>query len=253
MSWPCQLSLEVARGGSGRTGAVAAGTTSPVYCRTSTAGRSGAGRGPSTWTFGSQESQPGRYQLRSPSRRMASSASAIAMPKPISWKATSWPDAKPLKTTMMIAAAPVISRAVDATPWTIASGVSLVDAAEQEHLVVHREPEQHAEQEDRDPRVDPLDLGEAEQVGADALLEDEHEDPVGGADREEVDGDRGERDRDRPECEQEQEEAQRQHERDHDRQPAPVDRERVVRLGRRPADEHAIGSGAEGGRHVVVA
>ena len=95
---------------------------------------------------------------------VASSASAMAMPKPISWKATSWPVAKPAKTTMMIAAAPVISRAVEATPWTIAPAVSpvarpaFVDAAEQEHLVVHREPEQHAEQEDRHPRVDAFDL-----------------------------------------------------------------------------------------------
>ena len=36
--------------------------------------------------------------------------------------------AKPAKTTMMIAAAPVISRAVEATPWTIAPGVSPVAA-----------------------------------------------------------------------------------------------------------------------------
>ena len=57
---------------------------------------------------------------------VASSASATAIPKPISWKATSWPVAKPLKTTMMIAAAPVIRRAVEATPWTIAPAVSPV-------------------------------------------------------------------------------------------------------------------------------
>ena len=97
---------------------------------------------------------------------------------------------------------------------------ALVDAAEQEHLVVHREPEQHAEQEDRDPGVDALDLREAQQIGADALLEDEHEDPVGGADGQQVDGDRGQRDGDRPEREQQQHEAQREHEGDHDRQPA---------------------------------
>jgi hypothetical protein len=45
------------------------------------------------------------------------------IPKPISWKATSWPLTKPAKTTMMIAAAPVIRRAVDATPWAIARAV----------------------------------------------------------------------------------------------------------------------------------
>ncbi len=52
----------------------------------------------------------------------------MAIPKPISWKATSWPVAKPAKTTMMIAAAPAIRRAVDATPCTIAPGVSPVAA-----------------------------------------------------------------------------------------------------------------------------
>jgi hypothetical protein len=41
-------------------------------------------------------------------------------PKPISWKATSRPLAKSAKTTKTIVAAPVIRRAVEATPWTMA-------------------------------------------------------------------------------------------------------------------------------------
>src|SRR4051812_3150531 len=98
----------------------------------------GAGAGcASTWTLGSHVSQCGRYQLRSPSIPMiagmmtrrtmvASSSSATATPKPICWKDTSWPVAKPAKTTMMISAAPVISRAVEATPCTIPSWVSPV-------------------------------------------------------------------------------------------------------------------------------
>ena len=107
---------------------------------------------------------------------------------------------------MMIAAAPVMRRAVEETPWTIARGVAggrpaLVYATEQEHLVVHREPEQHAEQEDGHPRVDALDLREAQQIDPDALLEDEHEDPVGGADRQQVHDDGGQRNGDRPEGE----------------------------------------------------
>ena len=144
--------------------------------------------------------------------------------------------------------------AVDDRAGGVAGGApALVDAAEQEHLVVHREPEQHAEQEDGDPRVDALDLREAQQIGPDALLEDEHEDPVGGADGEQVDRDRGQRDRDRPEREQQEHEAQRQHEDDHDRQPAAVDREVVARLGRCAADEDAVRRRAERARDVLLA
>jgi hypothetical protein len=41
-------------------------------------------------------------------------------------------------------------------------GVALVDAAEQEHLVVHGQPEQHREQEQRYPGLDRVDLLQAE-------------------------------------------------------------------------------------------
>ena len=89
---------------------------------------------PTGWTLGSQVSQRGRYQLRSPSSPIAagmmtkrtivaSTSNATATPNPICWKDTSWPVAKPAKTTMMISAAPVIRRAVEATPWTIPSVV----------------------------------------------------------------------------------------------------------------------------------
>ena len=84
-------------------------------------------------------------------------------------------------------------------------------------------------------------------------LEHEHEDPVGRADGEQVDGDRGQRDRDRPEREHQEHEAQRQHEDDHDRQPAAVDREAVARLGGCAADEHAVRGLAERARDVFLA
>ena len=96
----------------------------------------------------------------------------------------------------MISAAPVISRAVerdaarDGFVGVASSGVALADPAEQEHLVVHGEPEEDREEEERDPRLDHVHLLEAEQVGAHTVLEDEHEEPVGGADREEVEQDR---------------------------------------------------------------
>jgi hypothetical protein len=54
---------------------------------------------------------------------VASTSSATATPKPICWKATSSPVAKPVKTTTMISAAPVISRAVELTPWMMPSVV----------------------------------------------------------------------------------------------------------------------------------
>ena len=57
---------------------------------------------------------------------VASSSSAIATPKPICWNITSFPAAKPAKTTTMISAAPVMIRAVDATPPTTASRVEPV-------------------------------------------------------------------------------------------------------------------------------
>ena len=52
---------------------------------------------------------------------VASIRSATATPKPICWNITSSPVAKPTKTTMMISAAPVISREVVRTPNATAS------------------------------------------------------------------------------------------------------------------------------------
>ena len=60
----------------------------------------------------------------------------------------------------MISAAPVIIRAVEPTPNATASvvssglGVALADPAEQEDVVVHREAEQDAEEEERHPGLD---------------------------------------------------------------------------------------------------
>ena len=89
----------------------------------------------------------------------------------------------PANTATMIAAAPVMMPAVEPTPKITASPVSprlvvaLADPAEQEDLVVHRETEEHAEHEQRQPGQDAFDLGETEQVRADTLLEDERHEP----------------------------------------------------------------------------
>jgi hypothetical protein len=99
----------------------------------------------------------------------------------------------------MISAAPVIMRAVEPIPNEIASVVSrvarepLTDAAEEEHLVIHGQPEEDGEEEERHPRLDHVDLLEAEEAGADALLKDEDEQSVRRADREQVERDRGRR------------------------------------------------------------
>ncbi len=44
------------------------------------------------------------------------------------------------------------------------SRVELPDAAEQEHVVVHREPEEHCEEEERHPGLDRVDVLEPEQL-----------------------------------------------------------------------------------------
>src|SRR5262245_54358562 len=93
------------------------------------------GRAPSIWMRGSHPSQLGRYQFQRPSRLIAlgsriertivaSIRSATATPNPICWNMISSPRAKPVKTAMMISAAPVMIRAVDATPKVTASVVS---------------------------------------------------------------------------------------------------------------------------------
>src|SRR5438067_3106158 len=75
----------------------------------------------------------------------------------------------------------------------------LPDPADDEDVVVHREAEQDHEQEQRRDGVDPGGGAEAEEALADAVLEDEHEHSVGGADREQVQHDRLDRDDDRAE------------------------------------------------------
>ena len=159
---------------------------------------------------------------------------------------------------MMISAAPVISRAVDPTPKMIACGgvargrVALADPTQQEDLVVHRQAEEHGEQEHGHPRLYPVDLAEAEEIGAHSLLEDEHQQPVRGANREQVDRDRRQRDDDRAEREGEQDQGESENEGDHDRQPVADQREEVAVLGRQPADQNSVRGIAEGLRHVLL-
>ena len=85
-------------------------------------------------------------------------------------------------------------------------------------MVVHGQPEEDGEQDEREPRLYRLDLLEPEQVSAYALLEHEHHQPVGGADREQVHDDRLDGNDDGAEDHQEQDEAHAEDEREDDGQ-----------------------------------
>ncbi|MEI2705481.1 MAG: hypothetical protein V9E89_09535 [Ilumatobacteraceae bacterium] len=79
----------------------------------------------------------------------------------------------------MISAALVIGRPVRAMPsghrsQRVASGlVTLADGRQQEQLVVHRQPEQQGKEEQGCPGIDEALVVDADQSGADAVLEHE--------------------------------------------------------------------------------
>ena len=113
-------------------------------------------------------------ELGSTTERMtvASSRSAMATPKPICWNITSFParEAGEDDDDDQRRAGDDPGRRRDASDDRVARRarrvVPLLDPAHQEHLVVHRQPEQHREEEERNPRVDHVRVLEAEQAGA---------------------------------------------------------------------------------------
>ncbi len=108
----------------------------------------------------------------------------------------------------------------------------LAHPRDHEHLVVHREPEEHREQEDRHPSLH-LARTQAREMVADAPLEEDDEQPVDGGDGEGVEQDRLERDHERPER-PEQHEVRREQRRQHDPRKGVVGRvEEVDSLRRR--------------------
>ena len=60
---------------------------------------------------------------------------------------------------------------------TVATGqvIVLANAAEQEDVVIHAEPEEHREEQDRDPRFHHGRAVETEDVDQEALLENQHQ------------------------------------------------------------------------------
>ena len=95
----------------------------------------------------------------------------------------------------------------------------LADARQQEHLVVHRQAENDGEDDHRHVGLDGDGAADAEQARAPAPLEDGDDDPVGGADRQEVEQRRLEREHQAAERRQQQQERRQEDDADDDRQP----------------------------------
>ena len=118
---------------------------------------------------------------------VASSSTATARPTPICLMSSVESVAKIANTATITSAALVTVLAVVRMPRSTASSVEqpavdeLADPAEDEHVVVHREAEQHREQEERQPGDDAAVRVEAEQALQVAVLEDPDEHAVGGA------------------------------------------------------------------------
>ena len=122
----------------------------------------------------------------------------------------------------------------------------LLCGGEQEDGVVHRDREDHREEEDGSPGVDEALRLEAEQAGAVAVLEDQAGDSEGGADGEQVGEDADGGDHGGLECDQEEEEAEAEDDADHERGLGREGLFEVVVLGGCTADEHPGGErGAE--------
>ena len=123
------------------------------------------------------------------------------------------------------------------TAWLRVAGlvVGLAHPREHEHLVVHREAEQEGEDHQRDPGDDRLcRLHVPDRLRAVSLLEDEDDDPVGGAERDEVE-DRGlQRQHERAEGAREQDQREQEHEAEHVGEVRVDGADEVAFLGRRP-------------------
>ena len=156
---------------------------------------------------------------------VASIRIATARPTPISLKSMKERVANTLNTrTITIAALVTVpARAGDALADRVLGGhapvVQLPDPGQDEHVVVHREPEQDHEQEQGQPVGDAAVGLEAEQLLAPAVLEHQDQHAVGSADGEQVEDDRLDRDHDRAERDQHQQERQPEHEGEHQRHP----------------------------------
>jgi hypothetical protein len=94
-------------------------------------------------------------------------------------------------------------------PGSGAVGVGFAHPGHQEDLIVHGQPEQDPDGDDRDEADDRRGLADAEQVGAEAVLEDADHGADGGSDGEQEPTDGGEWDEQRPERDRQQHEGER--------------------------------------------
>ena len=179
----------------------------------------------------------GSVQARSPSSVITAGATtmrttstsiriAAARPRPIVLTTTSGSETKPRKTLGHDHAGgeddPADARHARTTLCCgpRAAQVLLADPRLQEDVVVHRQPEEDREHEQRDERDDRDLAVDAEQARPRAALEDEHDDAVGGGDREQVEGGGDERHPERAEHRHQQQDAEPDDQRDEERQPA---------------------------------
>ena len=162
----------------------------------------------------------------------------------------------------MIKAAALTTRPVWASPSDTARRLSprashdFAHARDEEDLVVHREAEEHGEEEDRHPALDLRDAIEAEHVGPDAEAEDHDEQSVGGGDGDGVECHGHQREHEGPEGAQQHEIGEREHEQDDPGKRSVDAAEEVGPLSRRTADVDAeagreAGSGKEPGADLV--
>ena len=212
---------------------------------------------------------PGSHQLQWPNSFIAVGTSsertivtsiriAAARAKPNCCSPTIDPATNPMNAANMIRPAAVTSRPVFSRPTTTASSFEapvvplLAHPADEEHLVVHREAEEHREQHHRDPALDLVVRDQAERL-APAPLEDDDEQPVRRADREAVEDDRLERQEQRAEGPHEQDVRGEQHREHEPREPAVGEVEEVLAARRAAAGDDGHARGEAGGRDDVAA
>ena len=123
---------------------------------------------------------------------VASISTARAVPTPSSLISVIWEVAKAPIATAKSRAAAVTIRPVRWRPTATASlrvqavVVGLLDAGQEEHRVVGGEAERHGPQQDRLGQVQGADAVVVEQPLEAAVLEDPHQQPEGGAERQQV-------------------------------------------------------------------
>ncbi len=172
------------------------------------------------------------------------------MPTPIAFTITTLASENAAKTHTMMAAALVMRRPLRARPSVTAPRVVamreilLLDATQEEHLVVHRQTEHDAEEQHGERGLDRTRL-ELEHGREMTFLEDPHERPERRSDGEEVRHDRFERQDDRAKEREQDEVGERRDERDRGGSVLGEERVRVdVHSGEAADEERPIRDGA---------